>query len=102
MKCAIFSKILYIKELKEVFYLGGNSLAKSKNDQQVILKFGENIRKIRKQHGWSQGILGKNAGMDANFIGFAERGERSITLKNIIKIQKALRCPIGELFEGIK
>ncbi len=72
-----------------------------KTDKQIILKFGANVRKIRKIHGWSQEKLGNQSGLAANFIGFVERGERSITLKNIVKIHKALRCPINKLFEGI-
>ncbi len=72
-----------------------------KTDKQIILKFGENVRKNRKMHGWSQENLGDKAGLAANFIGFVERGERSITLKNVVKIHKALGCPINKLFEGI-
>ncbi len=72
-----------------------------KTDQQVLKKFGENVRKIRKMHGWTQPKLGARAGLAANFIGFVERAERSITLKNIVRIQKGLGCSMNKLFEGI-
>ncbi len=72
-----------------------------KSDHQIILKFGENVRKIRKKHGWSQEKLGNQSGLAGNFIGFVERGERRITLKNVVKIHKALGCAINKLFEGI-
>ncbi len=70
-------------------------------DIQIILKFGENVRKYRKKYGWSQEKLGNQSGLAANYIGFLERGERSITLKNVVKIYKALGCPINKLFDGI-
>ncbi len=73
----------------------------NKSNQKVIEKFGGNVRKVRKIHGWSQADLGAKSGLAANYIGFLERGERSITLKNVVKIHKALRCPIQKLFEGI-
>ncbi len=72
-----------------------------KSDQQTIETFGANVRKIRKMKGWSQINLGDKADLAGNFIGFVERGERSITLKNIVKIQKALGCAINKLFVGL-
>ncbi len=71
------------------------------SDHQIILIFGRNVQKIRKKHGWTQEILGDRAGLQGSYIGFVERGERSITLKNIVKIYKALGCSISKLLEGI-
>lgn len=72
-----------------------------KNDHRNILKFGENVRKIRKSLGWSQQKLAGKSGLASNFVGFVERGERSITIKNVVKIRRALGCPINKLFAGL-
>ncbi len=76
-------------------------MPRNKKDQQTLLQFGANIRDIRKKRGWTQAELGEKADMAGNFVGFVERGERSITLKNVVKLQKALRCPFGKLFGNI-
>ncbi len=76
-------------------------MLKDKNDIRMILKFGENVRKIRKKRGWSLKKLGSQSGLSSIFIAFVELGKRGITLKNIVKIQRGLGCPINKLFEGI-
>jgi len=60
-------------------------------------KFGENIRKLRKEHGWSQATLAKKAGeLNVETINRIECG-RNTTTRNLYKIAVALKVPIGEL-----
>lgn len=72
-----------------------------KSDHLMVLKFGENVRRIRKKHGLTQNKFGKLSDLAGVYIGFVERGERSITLKNVVKIKRALGCSFDELFKGI-
>lgn len=72
-------------------------------DDALRLKvFGENIRKLRISLNMSQEEFAYQAGLDRTYIGGIERGERNISLLNIIKIANALHTEIKDLFEDIK
>jgi transcriptional regulator with XRE-family HTH domain len=71
------------------------------SNEIIIKKFGENVRKLRSKRNWTQEELAQHAGLTPNYIGFVERGERNITLKNTVKIAKGLGYPVHKLFEGI-
>jgi transcriptional regulator with XRE-family HTH domain len=59
------------------------------------------VRRLRQKRKWTQELLAQHACLTPNFIGFVERGERNITLKNTVKIAKGLNYPVHKLFEGI-
>jgi len=60
-------------------------------------EFGRRIREKRKQLGFSQEKLAHEAGLHRNYVGSVERGERNISLDNIVLLAKALRCSPKEL-----
>lgn len=53
-------------------------------------KFGEILRNARMEHGISQAELSKMTGFTVRAISFWENGKREISLKNAVKIAKAL------------
>ena len=53
-------------------------------------KFGDKLRKMRKQKGLSQEDLAFKSGLHRTYISDIERGSRNVSLKNIEKISKAL------------
>ena len=65
---------------------------------QELLDFGRAIRTIRRDLGMSQAKLARATGLHRNYIGGVERGERNISLKNILRLARALRVPPAELF----
>ena len=67
----------------------------------TLKKFGETVAKKRKEIGLSQEQLAFKAGVHCTYIGMVERGEKNITLKNIIKISNALECEPKELMGGL-
>jgi len=69
------------------------------NEQNLKEQFGERLRKLRKEHGLSQEELALSCGLDRTYIGGVERGERNISLINIVKIAKALKITPKEFFE---
>lgn len=71
------------------------------NSETIIKQFGSNVRKLRQKRRWTQEQLAQHASLTPNFIGFVERGERNITLKNAVKIAKGLNYPVHKLFDGI-
>lgn len=67
---------------------------------QILKRFGERVRKLRERAGLSQETLAGNAGIHRTYMGGVERGERNISLKNIVRIAEALGIHPGKLFEN--
>lgn len=67
--------------------------------KQILLAVGERIRDIRKAKGFSQEQLGERAGFHFSYIGGLERGERNISLTNLLKISTSLNINLQELFD---
>lgn len=66
----------------------------------MILKlFGERVRTLRRQRGFSQESLALASGLDRTYVGGVERGERNISLLNIQKIAEALEVSPAELLQ---
>jgi transcriptional regulator with XRE-family HTH domain len=60
--------------------------------------FGDRVRALRQERGWSQERLAELAGMHRNYVGGVERGERNIALLNIWAMADALGVAPGDLF----
>lgn len=74
-----------------------NNLFMSK--EPILLLFGYNVQKYRKNQGLSQEDLAEIAGVHRTYIGMIERGEKNITLCNMEKIAKALKLQIQDLLQ---
>ena len=61
--------------------------------------FGSQIRRLREINGFSQEDLAATAGLHRTYVGSVERGERNISLDNILLLAKALNCKPSKLFE---
>lgn len=86
---------------KGVFYVCILKLAmQSKTD--VLIKFGERVRDLRKERGLSQEQLAFKADLHRTYIGMIERAEKNITLINIEKIAIALGIDLNELLNFLK
>lgn len=66
----------------------------------ALRKFGERIRELRKRAGLSQEELAAKAGLHRTYVGGVERGERNVSLVNILRLASALGVPAGDLFDG--
>lgn len=69
---------------------------------QDLTHFGERVKIHRKLQKFSQEDLAAMAGLHRTYIGMIERGEKNITLINILKIAHALKVPATKLLDGIK
>jgi XRE family transcriptional regulator, regulator of sulfur utilization len=61
-------------------------------------KLGIRIRTLRLARGLTQESLAERAGIHEKFVGAVERGERNITLRNVVRIARGLDVPISALF----
>ena len=60
---------------------------------------GGAIRVMRKLRELSQEELADFAGLDRSHMGRIERGERNVSLLNLLRIARGLDCKLSELFE---
>ena len=65
----------------------------------ILVVFGKNVQKYRKNLNISQEKLAEYAGLHRTYIGMVERAERNITLVNMEKIAKALKVEIKDLVQ---
>lgn len=59
--------------------------------------FGNKVRSVRKERGWSQEELADACELDRTYIGGIERGERNVSIMNIAKIAQALGVKASSL-----
>lgn len=67
--------------------------------RDILIKFGDQIRELRKEKGLSQEQLSFKADLHRTYIGMIERAEKNITLVNIEKIANALELSINDLMK---
>lgn len=63
--------------------------------------FGDRMRKRRQDLGWSQEKLAEESGLHWTYISSVERGERNISLLNILRVAEALNIDPGTLVRGL-
>jgi transcriptional regulator with XRE-family HTH domain len=67
--------------------------------EEILVRFGERVRDLRKLKNLSQEQLAFKADLHRTYIGMIERAEKNITLINIQKIANALEINIDELLK---
>ncbi|MBS4698961.1 helix-turn-helix domain-containing protein [Aeromonas media] len=63
-----------------------------------LVKFGQRLRELRTAKGLSQETLAFLSGLDRSYVGGVERGQRNVSLVNILKLATALDIEPRELF----
>ena len=58
-----------------------------------------NMKRLRKERGWSQEALADEAGLDRTYISGIERKVRNPTIDVIERIARALDAPAGSLLD---
>lgn len=63
--------------------------------------FGKTLREKRLASGLSQERLAELADLHFTYVSSVERGERNISLENMARLAKALKCHIKDLVSSI-
>ena len=67
----------------------------------VQKRFGKRLRELRKKRGWTLIELGDHVGLNRNYLGDVERGERNISLQNIELIAKGFDITLSQFFSKL-
>jgi transcriptional regulator with XRE-family HTH domain len=62
-------------------------------------RLAANMKRLRKERGWSQEALADEAGLDRTYVSGIERIVRNPTVTVIERIGKALGCRLGDLLD---
>ncbi len=63
--------------------------------------FGQRVRLRRQQLGLSQEALADRCGVHWTFLGQVERGQRNLSLHNLLKVAHGLDIDPGDLLRGL-
>jgi transcriptional regulator with XRE-family HTH domain len=73
----------------------------TKQSADILERFGQRVRALRKECGYSQESFAAACGLDRTYIGGIERGERNVALRNIEAIAQTLGLTLSELMDGL-
>lgn len=65
----------------------------------VRQRLAVNMKRLRKERGWSQEALADEAGLDRTYISGIERVVKNPTVTVIERVAQALNCPLGNLLD---
>jgi len=72
-----------------------------KRAADILERFGQRVRELRKAQGYSQEGFAAACELDRTYIGGIERGERNVALRNIEAIALTLGISLSELMDGL-
>lgn len=70
-------------------------------DKKILIQLGGRIRDVRKVLGISQEELAHLSGMHRTYISSVERGERNISVLNLLSLAGVLGVDAGDLVTGL-
>jgi transcriptional regulator with XRE-family HTH domain len=77
-------------------------MPRSRRRQPPAVDFGQRVRARRQEIGLSQEVLAELCGLHRTYVGSVERGERNISLMNIVRLAWSLEIDPAELVRGLE
>jgi transcriptional regulator with XRE-family HTH domain len=71
-----------------------------KAEDKIVRELAVRIRQLRHAKGWSQEKLAEEAGMHRTYLGGIEVARRNPSLRNLIRLARALGIPVKALFDA--
>ena len=76
-----------------------NRISAKQDNNHVLVDLGNAIKTRRKDMLKSQEELADDSGVERSHMGKIERGEKNVTLLNLLRIAKALKCHPSDLLK---
>ncbi len=73
----------------------------SPESKKQLKAFGLRVLKLREALDWSQDRLAEQADLHRTYISGLERGERNVSVLNILRLARALKTTPGKLLDEI-
>jgi transcriptional regulator with XRE-family HTH domain len=69
--------------------------------EDVCLRFGKRVRRLRKERGWTQDYLAVHTGLGRPFISNLETGKKEPCLRSIEILADAFDLSLGQLMRRL-
>jgi transcriptional regulator with XRE-family HTH domain len=69
---------------------------------EATSQFGSRVRARREKRGLSQEQFAQECGLHWTYVGQVERGQRNLSLHNILRLAQALKVDPADLVRGLK
>ena len=67
----------------------------------IRVRFGDRLRRLRKQRGWTQAEMSHVLGLDRSYLAEIEEGKRNVCLLNLKVIADGLGTSLSRLFSKL-
>ena len=67
----------------------------------VRVRFGNRLRQLRKQRGWTQAEMADLFGLDRSYLAEIEEGKRNVCLLNLTVIADGFGLTLSRLFSRV-
>ncbi len=67
----------------------------------LLVRLGDRIRKLRKARGWTQAEMAERVGIDRSFLADVERGKRNVSILNLDLIAGGFKISLSQLFSRL-
>lgn len=65
----------------------------------ILKNLGSNIKKFRKEKGFTQEVLAEKVNIHPTYVGKIESGKNNISIMMLYKISRALNVRLSEIFD---
>jgi transcriptional regulator with XRE-family HTH domain len=65
--------------------------------EDIRIRVGRRLQKLRKQRGWTQVQMAERFGLDRSYLADVERGKRNISIVNLEVIAKGFGLTLSRL-----
>jgi transcriptional regulator with XRE-family HTH domain len=69
--------------------------------EDLLVRLGDRIAKLRKKRGWTQVEMAEKVGIDRSFLADVERGKRNVSILNLELMAKGLKVSLSQLFSRL-
>jgi transcriptional regulator with XRE-family HTH domain len=69
--------------------------------EDLLVRRGTRIRKLRKKRGWTQVEMAERVGIDRSFLADVERGKRNVSILNLDLMAKGLKVSLSQLLSRL-